>query len=169
MLARSRRGRDGRGRPRRLIAALVAGALAWPATDASAQGLFDFLFGPRRPATPGSFDPSAPPGGRSGAYCVRLCDGRYFPLQSAGGTPEQMCSALCPASPSKVFWGGEITHAVARDGTRYATLPNAFVYRNRMVDHCTCNGRDAFGLAPIDPRNDPTLRPGDVVAQPQRR
>ncbi len=29
---------------------------------------------------------------------------------------------------------------------------------------CTCNGRDAFGLAHIDATSDPTLRPGDVVA-----
>jgi hypothetical protein len=33
-----------------------------------------------------------------------------------------------------------------------------------MVANCTCNGRDAFGLAPFDLSNDPTLRPGDIVA-----
>ncbi|MGA2126492.1 MAG: hypothetical protein ABSG76_10100, partial [Xanthobacteraceae bacterium] len=28
----------------------------------------------------------------------------------------------------------------------------------------TCNGKDAFGLAPVDIAADPTLRPGDMVA-----
>jgi hypothetical protein len=32
------------------------------------------------------------------------------------------------------------------------------------VDGCTCNGRDPFGLARMDAKADPTLRPGDVVA-----
>jgi hypothetical protein len=32
------------------------------------------------------------------------------------------------------------------------------------VAGCTCNGRNAFGLAHIDPASDPTLRPGDIVA-----
>jgi hypothetical protein len=32
------------------------------------------------------------------------------------------------------------------------------------VPHCTCNGKDAFGLAKFDLTSDPTLRPGDIVA-----
>ena len=28
---------------------------------------------------------------------------------------------------------------------------------------CTCNGRDSFGLAPIDIAKDTTLRAGDIV------
>ena len=53
---------------------------------------------------------------------------------------------------------------MARDGRRYADLPNAYAYRRHLVAGCTCNGRDAFGLAPIAPLSDPTLKPGDVVA-----
>jgi hypothetical protein len=33
-----------------------------------------------------------------------------------------------------------------------------------VVDNCSCNGKDAFGLAPIDVNSDPTLRNGDIVA-----
>jgi hypothetical protein len=33
-----------------------------------------------------------------------------------------------------------------------------------LVADCTCNGRDAFGLAPYDMTTDPTLRPGDIVS-----
>jgi hypothetical protein len=71
---------------------------------------------------------------------------------------------MCPASKTKVYFGSDIDRAVARDGARYADLDNAFVYRQRLVPHCTCNGKDAFGLAKFDLTSDPTLRPGDIVA-----
>jgi hypothetical protein len=101
-------------------------------------------------------------GGRPAAYCVRLCDGRYFPVQQA-----ELCSTMCPASRTKVFFGGgKIDYAAAHDGTRYGDLANAFVYRDRVLDGCTCNGKDAFGLAPVDVASDPTLRAGDIVAAP---
>ncbi len=57
-----------------------------------------------------------------------------------------------------------IDHAVASDGSRYADLDTAFLYRKQLVAGCTCNGRDRFGLAHIDVNTDPTLRPGDIVA-----
>jgi Protein of unknown function (DUF2865) len=144
-------------------------------------GFLDFLFGggqERRASPPmvNSYaEPSAPAGlesprpssggGRSVAFCVRLCDGRHFPLQRlANATPVETCRAMCPASSTKVFYGGEIDHSVAADGARYADLDSAFVYRTHLVPNCTCNGKDAFGLAPFDPTRDPTLRPGDIVA-----
>lgn len=103
--------------------------------------------------------------GRYVAYCVRLCDGRHFPMQRhANANPVQLCSAFCPAAKTQVFNGTQIDHAVASNGARYADLDNAFVYREKIVDGCTCNGKDAFGLAKIDVANDPTLRSGDIVA-----
>jgi hypothetical protein len=160
------------------------------APPVSAQGLFDTLFNgeryaPRRaPSTyvprgansyaePSSSSgwgqdrPVPPPAssGRAVAYCVRLCDGRYFPMQRhANATSIQLCSAFCPAAKTQVFNGSEIDHAVAASGARYADLDNAFVYRQKIVPGCTCNGKDAFGLAKIDVASDPTLRPGDIVA-----
>ena len=116
----------------------------------------------------GSFGPAAPPSsgtGRAVAYCVRLCDGRYFPMQRhANANPVQLCSAFCPASATQVFNGSQIEHATANSGARYADIEKAFVYRDRIVPGCTCNGKDAFGLVQIDAANDPTLRPGDIVA-----
>ena len=104
-------------------------------------------------------------GGRVTAYCVRLCDGHPFPLaRLANATPVQTCRAMCPASATKVFYGSEIGAAVAKDGARYADLDAAFVVRQQLVANCTCNGRSARGLAPIDLSNDPTLKPGDIVA-----
>ena len=97
-------------------------------------------------------------------FCVRLCDGRFFPVQRhASATPIQMCSAFCPAAKTKIFTGSEIAVARAADGARYADLDNAFVYRQKIVPDCTCNGRDAFGLAPFDLTKDPTLQAGDLV------
>ena len=156
---------------------------------ASAQGLFGAIFGALsgRSAAPAPqanayADPNndgradsrarAPQGpgptgggGQFVAYCVRLCDGRYFPMQRhANVTPAQLCSSMCPASRTKIFSGSEIGRAAAADGSRYQDLDNAFVYREHLVGNCTCNGKDAFGLAPIDVNSDPTLRTGDIVA-----
>ena len=52
----------------------------------------------------------------------------------------------------------------AADGSRYANLNTALLYRTRTVNNCTCNGRDAFGVARLDVAGDPTLRAGDIVA-----
>jgi hypothetical protein len=103
--------------------------------------------------------------GRSVAYCVRLCDGRYFPMQRhANATSIQLCNAFCPAAKTQVFNGSQIDYAVASSGARYANLENAFVYRQKIVPGCTCNGKNEFGLAKIDVKSDPTLKPGDIVS-----
>ena len=53
------------------------------------------------------------------SYCVRLCDGRYFPIQrTSTSQAAQVCSALCPAAATKVFFGSDIARATARDGKR---------------------------------------------------
>ncbi len=103
--------------------------------------------------------------GHAVAFCVRLCDGQHFPIEHpSNATPVETCRAMCPASKTKVFFGSEIDHAVAGDGVHYADLDSAFVYRKQLVPNCTCNGKDAFGLARFDLNTDPTLRPGDIVA-----
>jgi hypothetical protein len=166
---------QGRAARTSLLLAMVLVVTA-ATSAASAQGLLDFLFGgfrnpPPSPPRTAYGDPSGPgdqpaPSGRSVAMCVRTCDGRFFPLPRGSATVAQTCSALCPASRTKVFFGSEIDHAVAADGARYADMDNAFVYRARLVPGCTCNGKDAFGLARVDVAIDPTLQPGDVVATP---
>ncbi len=104
-------------------------------------------------------------GGPAKAFCVRTCDGHYFPvLAHPGMSATDACRAFCPASQTAIFTGGSIDDAVAQNGSRYADLPNAFVYRQHLVAGCTCNGHDQFGLAHTDINNDPTLKPGDVVA-----
>lgn len=165
---------------------LAAGAATFAAPDsASAQGLFESLFGGlrrsiERPASaPTAFvdpltslaraiNPSpaqrAESSGPSRGFCVRTCDGRYFPVQaSASASAADMCRAFCPATETKIYSGSNIDYATSRDGSRYADLDNAYVYRDRMVQGCTCNGRDAYGLAHIEVTEDPTLKQGDVV------
>lgn len=161
-----------------ILAVMAAGAIASPA---AAQGLFGFLFGNRRPPAVTSYAPANPLGalfgervvdpspepsrGASASYCVRTCDGRFFPMQRhAGATPTQLCNSFCPAAKTTVMYGAGIDNARANDGERYADMPNAFLYRQKVVDNCTCNGKDPMGLAAIDVSSDPTLRAGDIVA-----
>ena len=75
-----------------------------------------------------------------------------------------MCQAFCPASPTKVFFGSTIDGAMSAAGERYADSENAFAYRKALRADCTCNGRDAAGLAPVDLMLDTSLRAGDVIA-----
>jgi hypothetical protein len=98
------------------------------------------------------------------AYCVRLCDGRYFRLaKSASDEAGDLCKSSCPDAPTELFFGDDdVNKAESEDGVRYDALPNAFVYRNRVIPDCSCiKGR--LGTAAIDVEKDPTLERGDVV------
>jgi hypothetical protein len=170
-----------------LAGALSAAAIATTPGAAQAQGFFDFLFGgpQQRPPPPPSYPPPPPQIGRIApaplgqervnenagttghgvAFCVRLCDGQHFPLERmANATPAETCKAICPTSATKVYFGSEIEGAVAGDGARYSDLNTAFLYRKHLVANCSCNGKDPFGLATLDVKTDPTLRPGDIVS-----
>jgi Protein of unknown function (DUF2865) len=99
------------------------------------------------------------------AYCVRTCDGRYFPISASDNQSRAAsCNNFCPASETKVVYGGNIEGAATEDGKPYSELPNAYRYRNEIVADCTCNGKDQVGLAPVKIESDPTLRKGDIVA-----
>ena len=103
--------------------------------------------------------------GGSQAYCVRACDGRYFPIASSGNqTKAASCNSFCPASETRVVFGSNIENAVTEGGKPYSELPNAFRYRDELIAGCTCNGKDPVGLAAVRVEDDPTLRRGDIVA-----
>ncbi len=103
--------------------------------------------------------------GGSQAFCVRTCDGRYFPISASDSQSRAAsCNSFCPASETRVVYGGNIDNAATEGGKPYSELPNAFRYRNEIVAGCTCNGKDQIGLAPVRIENDPTLRKGDLVA-----
>jgi hypothetical protein len=109
--------------------------------------------------------PRAAYSGGGQAYCVRTCDGRYFPISASDNQSRAAsCNSFCPASETKVVYGSTIDNAATETGKAYSELPNAFRYRNEIVAGCTCNGKDQIGLAPVKIENDPTLRKGDIVA-----
>jgi Protein of unknown function (DUF2865) len=147
-------------------------------TALASQGFFDFLFGGFRPAPQPVMPPrhvppasitARPPiaysGGQYTFYCVRLCDGRYFPLHH---NAKPICEALCPATKTEIFSGSEIAQATSADGSPYQKLANAFVYRERIVPGCTCNGHDELGIASMKIEDDPTLEPEDLIATKNR-
>jgi hypothetical protein len=174
------------------VLALIAGASIIPVPEANAQGLFSFFGGfDSRPSYRSSAPAYAPSyddrysgprwssrgerqsveyggGGGSGTLCVRLCDGRHFPIPRASSgaplNPAKVCNALCPAAKTQVFHGSSPEYASASNGTRYADLNTAFLYREKIVPDCSCTGKGPGGLAQIDVESDPTLRAGDIVA-----
>jgi Protein of unknown function (DUF2865) len=165
---------------RLLALAIVAMACAsMLAPSAQAEDFLSALFGafgarPRLPSIPLPFanqgdamsGPQARPRYAGGqAYCVRTCDGRYFPISASDNQSRAAsCNSFCPASETKVVYGSDIDSAATETGKPYSELPNAFRYRNEIVAGCTCNGKDQVGLAPVSIENDPTLRKGDIVA-----
>lgn len=168
------------GKPAALAAALLcASALA---SAAQAQDFFSQLFGgfSRRAPQPyvsmpfANDDGSIPVqrgemrsryAGGGQAYCVRTCDGRYFPLTASDNASRAAsCNSFCPASETKVVYGGNIDSAATDNGKPYSELPNAFRYRTEIVAGCTCNSKDSTGLAAVKIEDDPTLRKGDIVA-----
>ena len=156
---------------RMLVAAAIVGPVALTPEMSAAEGLLDFFFGggQKQQQQTSSFDPQSPPPrpvvvSAGPAFCVRSCDGKYFPLMRGAASPAQMCQAFCPASPTKVFFGSSIDRAYAATGERYADSENAFAYRKALRADCTCNGHNPAGLASVDLAMDGSLRSGDAVA-----
>jgi hypothetical protein len=164
-----------------LLGAAIMFAVPALAPAAQAEDFFSALFGGfggrhQGPSMPLPFasesDSNAPapvrarPRYASGqAYCVRTCDGRYFPIAGPSNESKAVsCNGFCPASETKLVYGSNIDSAVTETGKPYSELPNAFRYRNEAVAGCTCNGKDGFGLAQLKVEDDPTLRKGDLVA-----
>jgi len=165
-----------------LLGVATAMTLFAAPAPAAAQGFFQSLFGAftrpaqrpvaQEPLIYGDETPDSRPGtgssmtsgGTGGAFCVRSCDGRYFPVPaSAGVSRADLCNQFCPASTTAVVYGSNIDNARTTEGRAYSALPNAFRFRTEMVAGCTCNGTDALGLARIDINKDRTLRRGDIV------
>ena len=165
-----------------VIGVMALAGVAALAPSAQAEDFFSALFGgmggrARQPyismpfaneggsilAPRGEMRPRYAGGGQ--AFCVRTCDGRYFPIAATDNASRAAsCNSFCPASETKVVYGSNIDSAATENGKPYSDLPNAFRYRNETVTGCTCNGKDQIGLAPVKIENDPTLRKGDIVA-----
>lgn len=103
------------------------------------------------------------------SYCVRTCDGYFFPI----GNPDRddlaahddACNRACPAAETSVYVAPAgsrgIEDAINRKGERYEVLRTAFAHRTQTDNACRCTG-------PTKQRNysvmsDFTLRSGDFV------
>jgi hypothetical protein len=172
----------------RLISGGAAALMAVSSAPAAqAEDFLSALFGafgvhrPQLPVTPLSYggepDTAFPPegsvsrprtyGGGAQAYCVRTCDGRYFPISATGNQSRAAsCNSFCPAAETKILYGSNIDTAVTENGKPYSELPNAFRYREQLVAGCSCNGKDSVGLAAVKIEDDATLRRGDIIAGP---
>jgi hypothetical protein len=108
-------------------------------------------------------------GGRL-AYCVRTCDGFYFPLSTSTGSnkgDEAVCNSLCPSAETKVYVGtsgADVDNARNSDtGRIYASMSNAFSYRKGIDKSCSCTA-NGYGLANNGSvYKDGSLRVGDIV------
>jgi hypothetical protein len=107
-------------------------------------------------------------GGRV-TYCVRTCDGFFFPLSTTTGSDkgdEAACNRVCPTAETKLYTGQigiDMDESRSRQtGRRYAAMPNAFAYRTSFDKACSCNA-GGLGLTAGTVAGDRTLKVGDIV------
>jgi hypothetical protein len=142
------------GRRAQLMAAFDRQCRGQPAGQ---PGFFEELFGgrppdpiPQEPAP--EFDQAEEDTGFSGSFktmCVRACDGFYFPMgtavtQASFAGQAELCQAACPGAAAELFVqrpGSEVAAATSLDGTPYASLPNAFRYRQTYDATCSCRNQ----------------------------
>lgn len=100
-----------------------------------------------------------------GTFCVRSCDGYFFPMPGVGKSNQQsMCEMACPSAAVDVYRGGSIETSRNARGQAYTSLSNAFSFRTRVTEKCGCNTADASSAQALKSlRQDPTLRNGDIV------
>ncbi len=120
----------------------------------------------RQRSAPAAEQDSAEPAKTAAApaskVCVRLCDGYFFPVDSAATASS--CDALCPDAPVGLYrrpaGSDKIEQAISDTGAPYSRLPVAFRHQGTLDNTCSCHrdGVQAFSL-----RQDATLRKGDAV------
>jgi len=78
--------------------------------------------------------------------CVRSCDGFYFPIGDNVGRERlyqdaRTCEARCDGQAQLYYYpisGGSVETMVDMGGRPYSQMPNAFIYRKKLVEGCTC-------------------------------
>ena len=143
---------------RMLVAAAIIGPVALAPEMSSAEGLLDFFFGGSQRQQQTSFfgnlfnnNPQPPPprpavvASSGPGFCVRSCDGKYFPLLRGAASPTQMCQAFCPASPTKVFFGSSIDSAYAASGETGWQRPGPRFHAGGVF-----SGPDAGSARPVE-------------------
>jgi hypothetical protein len=109
--------------------------------------------------------------GGARAFCVRTCDGYFFPAGPATSgeartAQQSSCSSMCPGAEVQLYSvgnRGSIEDAVNARGQTYSALGTAFRFRQGLERTCSCQGLATAGLARLPITHDVTLRAGDVV------
>ena len=101
----------------------------------------------------------------TGAFCVRLCDGFYFPAISPRGG-DAACAVQCPDAPTALYTkrpgSDRIEDAVSMLGAKYSDLASAGRHLDSVDNTCTCRRARSDGAMPRV-MEDSTLRKGDIV------
>lgn len=106
----------------------------------------------REPGSTGEGDgkrwlPGAPKGSNFKTWCVRLCDGYYFPIRentNSGNfdTELAMCEQRCPGAEVSLYanktYRQPESMVSAVTGEPYVDLPSAFAYRKAFHPACGC-------------------------------
>ena len=99
------------------------------------------------------------------AYCVRTCDGRYFPITGIRQCqPGGFLQQLLPGERNQGGLWQQYRQCRHRKRQALFRHCRTLSLRNELVAGCTCNGKDRSGLAQVKVEDDPTLRQGDIVA-----
>lgn len=98
-------------------------------------------------------------------FCVRTCDGYFFPLiKSAQQTKQASCEYACPSAPVAYYHGASIESARNLKGEKYTALPTAFKFRERVSQGCACHPPEESQQHSLKiVGNDPTAHSGDIV------
>lgn len=105
--------------------------------------------------------------GNGTEFCVRTCDGYFFPLiKSAQQTKQASCEYACPSAPVAYYHGASIETARNLNGEKYTSLPNAFKFREKVSAGCTCHPPEESQQHSLKiVKNDPTAHSGDIVVE----
>lgn len=108
------------------------------------------------------------------SVCVRVCDGYTFPLGNVRAPHDlaghkAACEASCPGAETRLYTLAPGQSAddpslarSALDGSPYAKLSTAFLFRKERIAACSCQGPDNVARR-LSILLDPTLRSGDIV------
>ncbi len=102
---------------------------------------------PREEPRRGRSKPRMSVAGTLRTWCVRTCDGYYFPIsfsttQDRLDEDQAACQQACPAAEALVYYhrasGEAPEQMVSISGSAYAELPVAFSYRTALNPSCSC-------------------------------
>ena len=166
-----------------LLTALTLG-LAGSVQPASAQGLFQALFGGFQRRAPEPLPPQtssfADPFGMFGDRGRRGEPAASATARSIACGPATAAISRCSATPARRRpncanrsarpprpWCSPAARSTPPSRKTARAMPTSTTpspIATRSSNGCSCNGKDGLGLARVEPSGDPTLRPGDIVA-----